>query len=197
MNRPTGSGLDQFKAMQEKFKPTDLDVILGKAKAGESKYGSQFDRLQMDAGRRAAMTEEMRSSTPELLGLSERGATAVGRSYFDPERIEERERRIRSRRQAAALSPFAGWDDGFGGGGGARMAPPPLLAPPMFQGGLPMNMAYNSVMNAMSTSSPTGSNSTSGMNSSFRSEPLKISGGPIMMAGPGPIESAQMAALRR
>lgn len=176
MNRPTGSGLDQFYAMQN--------------------TRSQQQRLQMNPDDRQAWTEKMRSFDPGLLGLSERGATAVGRSYFDPERMEERERRIRSRRQAAALSPFAGWDDGFGGGG-ARMAPPPLLAPPMFQGGLPMNMAYNSVMNAMSTSSPTGSNSTSGMNSSFRSEPLKMSGGPIMMAGPGPIESAQMAALRR
>lgn len=163
-----------------------------------SSFANSLDPIDpdMELGGLNQRPPQQQPFRPKYSMSDPRSATPSGRSYFDPTRIMERELRIKSRRQAAALSPFAGWDDDFGGGGGARMAPPPLLAPPMFQGGLPMNMAYNSVMNAMSTSSPTGSNSTSGMNSSFRSEPLKISGGPIMMAGPGPIESAQIAGLR-
>lgn len=125
-----GGGLDQFTATQDKFKSTDLDVVLGKAKAGESKFGSQFDRLQMDPGRRAAMTEEMRSRTPELLGISERGATPSGRGYYSDERLLERQRRIAGRAQAAALSPFAN----------SNM---------QSRGNQPRQMAQDSVMGAM------------------------------------------------
>jgi hypothetical protein len=148
-----GGGLDQFAAMQDKFKPDDLDVILGKAKAGESKYGSQVDRLQMDAGRRAAQTEEMRSSSPELLGLGERGATPSGRSYFDPTRVAERDLRIESKRQAAALSPFTSGYDllGGGGGGGGRRGGGGDGMDMGGIGSLPTQMAQNSVMGAMNT----------------------------------------------
>lgn len=125
-----GGGLDQFTAAQDKFKSTDLDVVLGKAKAGESKFGSQLDRLQMDPGRRAAMTEEMRSRTPELLGISERGATPSGRGYYSDERLLDRQRRIAGRAQAAALSPFAN----------SNM---------QSRGNQPRQMAQDSVMGAM------------------------------------------------
>ena len=92
-----GGGLDQFYGMQN--------------------TPSQQQRLQMNPGARQAWTEQMRSVDPGLLGLSERGATPSGRSYFDPTRIAERELRIESKRQAAALSPFTSGYDLLGGGG--------------------------------------------------------------------------------
>lgn len=93
-----GGGLDQFYGMQN--------------------TPSQQQRLQMNPGARQAWTEQMRSVDPGLLGLSERGATPSGRSYFDPTRVAERELRIESKRQAAALSPFTSGYDLLGGGGG-------------------------------------------------------------------------------
>jgi len=107
MNRKIGSGLDQFKMQNEKFSPTSQSVVLGKAQAGESMNPSAFERLQMDPGKRAAVTEEMQASNPSLLGLSERAATSSGRGYYSDERLLERQRRIAGRAQAAALSPFA------------------------------------------------------------------------------------------
>ena len=128
-----GGGLDQFYGMQN--------------------TPSQQQRLQMNPGARQAWTEQMRSVDPGLLGLSERGATPSGRSYFDPTRVAERELRIESKRQAAALSPFtSGYDllGGGGGGGGRRSGG----GDGMDMGGigsLPTQMAQNSVMGAMNT----------------------------------------------
>lgn len=112
MNRPMGSGLDQFY--------------------GQQNAPTSFQRLQMNTGARKAWGEEMRSSAPELLPPSERGAQESGRGYYSEERMKERERRIRGKEQAALLSPFVS---------GAQLAGTSQ----------PQRMAQNSVMGAMNS----------------------------------------------
>ena len=179
MNKPTGSGLDQFYAMQN--------------------TPSQQQRLQMNPDDRQAWTEKMRSFDPGLLGLSERGATPSGRSYYDPTRVAERDLRIESKRQAAALSPFTSGYDLLGGGGGRRGGG----GGGMDMGGigsLPTQMAQSSVMGAMNAAGQPPVFSAFGYG--FARPSLRnpthnaATGGPRVMAGPGPIESAQIAGLR-
>jgi hypothetical protein len=112
MNRPMGSGLDQFY--------------------GQQNAPTSFQRLQMNTGARKAWGEEMRSSAPELLPPSERGAQESGRGYYSEERMKERERRIRGKEQAALLSPFVS---------GAQLAGTSQ----------PQRMAQSSVMGAMNS----------------------------------------------
>jgi hypothetical protein len=119
MNRPRGSGLDQFY--------------------GQQNAPTSFQRLQMNTGARKAWGEEMRSNAPELLPPSERGAQESGRGYYSEERMKERERRIRGKEQAALLSPFVSGADLVGGNQarrlaqdsvmGAMQAPPPPQFP--------------------------------------------------------------------
>jgi hypothetical protein len=112
MNRPMGSGLDQFY--------------------GQQNAPTSFQRLQMNTGARKAWGEEMRSSAPELLPPSERGAQESGRGYYSEERMAERDRRIKGKVQAAMLSPFVS---------GAQLAGTSQ----------PQRMAQNSVMGAMNS----------------------------------------------
>jgi hypothetical protein len=112
MNRPRGSGLDQFY--------------------GQQNAPTSFQRLQMNTGARKAWGEEMRSSAPELLPPSERGAQESGRGYYSEERMAERDRRIKGKVQAAMLSPFVS---------GAQLAGTSQ----------PQRMAQNSVMGAMNS----------------------------------------------
>ena len=112
MNRPMGSGLDQFY--------------------GQQNAPTSFQRLQMNTGARKAWGEEMRSSAPELLPPSERGAQESGRGYYSEERMAERDRRIKGKVQAAMLSPFVS---------GAQLAGTSQS----------QRMAQNSVMGAMNS----------------------------------------------
>lgn len=108
---------------------------------------------QMKGGMQQSQMPQQQFSRPRY-GMSDpRSRTPSGRSYFDPTRIAERELRIESKRQAAALSPFtSGYDllGGGGGGGGRRSGG----GDGMDMGGigsLPTQMAQNSVMGAMNT----------------------------------------------
>jgi len=67
---------------------------------------STFDRTQNPLGTAGAL-EDMQQNYPDLLPLSERPSTPVGRSRNSPDRIAERELRAYSRQLDQQLSPFA------------------------------------------------------------------------------------------
>lgn len=69
-------------------------------------YPSTFQRTQDPIGTAGAL-EDMQQNNPDLLPLSERPSTPVGRSRNSPERIAERELRAYSRKLDQQLSPFA------------------------------------------------------------------------------------------
>jgi hypothetical protein len=66
---------------------------------------STFDRTQNPLGTANAL-EDMQQNNPDLLPLSQRPSTPVGRPRNSPERIAERELRYKSRLLDTALSPF-------------------------------------------------------------------------------------------
>jgi hypothetical protein len=82
------SGLDTFKLRQS------------------GQYPTTFQRTQDPRGTAGAL-EDMQQNNPDLLPLSQRPSTPVGRSRNSPERIAERELRAYSRQLDRQLSPFA------------------------------------------------------------------------------------------
>lgn len=100
--QPQQNGVQNlFQRQAPKRKISGLDM-----QALRQQMPSTFERTQDPLGTAAAL-EDMKQNYPDLLPLSERPSTPVGRARNSPDRIAERELRAYSRQLDRQLSPFA------------------------------------------------------------------------------------------